>query len=249
MNSYIEKIFSLKGKVAVITGASSGIGSSIAQAFSSADASVVGIARSLKPEQSNQHWDYRQCDILDFSAFRILCKDICNELGSIDILVNSAGVTFSISDHKSNLELFNQTLATNLTAAYNCCDVITDFMRPGGSIINLTSIGSYLGFPRNPAYAASKGGVRILTKALALDYAPKKIRVNNIVPGYIRTAMTEKSYLDKTLNHERIDRMIIQRWGKTEDLIGAAIYLASDASSYVTGTDLIVDGGWTAKGL
>jgi NAD(P)-dependent dehydrogenase (short-subunit alcohol dehydrogenase family) len=101
----------------------------------------------------------------------------------------------------------------------------------------------------NPAYAASKGGVRILTKALALDYAPKKIRVNNIVPGYIHTAMTEKSYSDKTLSDERIDRMMIQRWGKTEDLIGAAIYLASGASSYVTGTDLIVDGGWTAKGL
>jgi NAD(P)-dependent dehydrogenase (short-subunit alcohol dehydrogenase family) len=119
----------------------------------------------------------------------------------------------------------------------------------GGSIINITSLNAELAFPKNPAYAASKGGVRILTKALALDYAPKKIRVNNIVPGYIRTAMTEKSYSDKALNHERIDRMMIQRWGKTEDLIGAAIYLASDASSYVTGTDLIVDGGWTAKGL
>jgi NAD(P)-dependent dehydrogenase (short-subunit alcohol dehydrogenase family) len=249
MNNYIEKIFTLKGKVALVTGASRGIGSSIAQALSSADASVVGIARSLKPEQINQGWDYRQCDILDFSVFRTLCKDVCNELGNIDILVNSAGVTFPILDRGNNIELFSQTLSTNLAATYNCCDVITDFMSPGGSIINLTSIGSYLGFPKNPAYAASKGGVRILTKALALDYAPKKIRVNNIVPGYIRTAMTEKSYSDEALNHERIDRMMIQRWGKTEDLIGAAIYLASDASSYVTGTDLIVDGGWTAKGL
>ena len=249
MNSYIEKIFSLKGKVAVVTGASRGIGLSIAQAFSSADASVVGIARSLKPEQVNQHWDYRQCDVLDFSVFKTLCKDVCNELGNIDILVNSAGITLSASDRKSNKELFNQTLTTNLTATYNCCDIVTDFMSPGGSIINLTSIGSYLGFPMNPAYAASKGGVRILTKALALDYAPKKIRVNNIVPGYIHTAMTEKSYSDKTLSDERIDRMMIQRWGSAKDLIGAAIFLASDASSYMTGSAMIIDGGWTAKGM
>ena len=107
----------------------------------------------------------------------------------------------------------------------------------------------FFGFPGNPAYVASKGGVRALTKALALDYASKNIRVNNIVPGYVCTAMTEKSYLDEKLYSERLDRMMIQRWGKAEDLAGAAIYLASEASSYVTGIDLIIDGGWTAKGL
>lgn len=119
----------------------------------------------------------------------------------------------------------------------------------GGSVINITSIGSYLGFPGNPAYIASKGGIRALTKALALDYASKKIRVNNIVPGYIHTPMAEKSYLDEKSNRERLDRMMIKRWGEAEDLVGAAIYLSSDASSYVTGIDLIIDGGWTAKGL
>ena len=106
-----------------------------------------------------------------------------------------------------------------------------------------------LGFPNNPGYIASKGGVMALTKALAIDLSPKSIRVNNIVPGYIKTDMTHKSFKDKKMYNERLDRMIIKRWGSVKDITGAAIFLASDSSSYVTGTDVIIDGGWTAKGI
>jgi len=106
-----------------------------------------------------------------------------------------------------------------------------------------------MGFPGNPAYVASKGGVRMLTKALALDLAEHNIRVNNLVPGYIRTDMTEASFQDPIRYDERLQHMMIKRWGVTEDLAGAAIYLASNASNYVTGSDLLVDGGWTAKGM
>jgi gluconate 5-dehydrogenase len=119
----------------------------------------------------------------------------------------------------------------------------------GGSIINITSIGSVQGFPGNPGYVASKGGLRMLSKSLAIDFSKDNIRVNNIAPGYILTDMTKDSQTDPVLYQERLDRMIIQRWGRTEDIVGAAIYLASNASSYVTGIDLIIDGGWTAKGL
>ena len=113
----------------------------------------------------------------------------------------------------------------------------------------MISIGSMQGFPDNPGYIASKGGLRMLSKSLAIDLAKDNIRVNNIVPGYISTDMTKGSRNDPVLYEERLERMIIQRWGETEDIVGAVIYLASNASSYVTGIDLVVDGGWTAKGL
>jgi len=251
MNHYIEKLFSLEGKVAIVTGASRGIGAEIAHGLSSAGAMEVGIARSSEPERKLPKGNYCQCDILDIKAFEKICKDTNQQFGRINILVNSAGISMPMIEKKNRGNLFNQILDTNLSSVYKCCDSVAEFMSlsGGGSLINITSIGSYFGFPGNPGYVASKGGVRALTKALALDYASNNIRVNNIVPGYVRTSMTEKSYLDDKLNRERVDRMMIPRWGKPQDFVGASIYLSSDASSYVTGTDLIVDGGWAAKGL
>jgi len=122
-------------------------------------------------------------------------------------------------------------------------------MKSGGSIINITSIGSVVGFPGNPGYVASKGGLRMMTKALAVDYGQAGIRVNAIAPGYIETAMTAGSFADPELHEQRRRHTCLGRWGSVSDMVGAAIFLASDASSYVTGQDLIVDGGWTAKGL
>jgi len=144
---------------------------------------------------------------------------------------------------------FKNTIDINLVASYKCLQVISAYMLNGGSIINVISIGSMQGFPDNPGYIASKGGLRMLSKSLAIDLAKDNIRVNNIVPGYISTDMTKGSRNDPVLYEERLERMIIQRWGETEDIVGAVIYLASNASSYVTGIDLVVDGGWTAKGL
>ena len=122
-------------------------------------------------------------------------------------------------------------------------------MRPGSSIINVTSIGSMLGFPENPGYIAAKGGLRMMTKALAVDYGTSGIRVNALAPGYIHTDMTAKSFANPEENERRRKHTCLGRWGTTEDLVGAAIFLASTASAYITGQDLIVDGGWTAKGM
>src|SRR3546814_10706102 len=113
-----------------------------------------------------------------------------------------------------------------------------------GSVINVTSIGAELGFPGNPGYVASKGGVAAMTRALALDYGQQGIRVNNLVPGYIRTAMTEGSYADPESRPARAARTMLGRWGEQDELAGAAIFLASPASSYVTGRDVFVYGGW-----
>tara|TARA_B100000989_G_C19217108_1_gene334285 strand:- start:179 stop:547 length:369 start_codon:yes stop_codon:yes gene_type:complete len=122
-------------------------------------------------------------------------------------------------------------------------------MLESGVIVNVSSIGSKVGFPGNPGYVSSKGGIMQLTKALAIDYSKKNIRVNSLVPGYMRTDMTKKSYENTKEKKERLNNMIIKRWGKPQDLIGAAIFLCSDASSYMTGAELIIDGGWLSKGL
>ena len=176
------------------------------------------------------------------------CKNIFTESGTIDVLINAAGISIPAEseDSKNN---FENILNTNLIGNYYCCNSAANFMRGEGAIINITSIGANLGFPNNPGYQAPKGGLAALTRALAYDLAEKNIRVNSIVPGYIRTEMTQESFNDDRLKKERENRMLLKRWGECSDMVGAAIYLASRASSYVTGSEIIVDGGWSIKGL
>jgi NAD(P)-dependent dehydrogenase (short-subunit alcohol dehydrogenase family) len=249
MSSYIEKLFSLDGKVAIVTGGSKGIGSEISLALLKAGASVICVSRSEIPSKNELSDFYMQCDVTNPSEFKEVCEHVNKMYGGIDILVNAAGASLQAEKSTDKFEIFNQTLDVNLKAVYHCCELASNYMGNGGSIINITSIGSMLGFPSNPGYVASKGGVRMLTKALAEDLSHKQIRVNNIVPGYILTDMTRKSFNIKSQRNERINRMMIKRWGNVEDISGAAIFLASNASSYVTGIDLIIDGGWTAKGI
>lgn len=249
MNNYLESIFSLKNKTAIVTGGSRGIGAGISSAFLDAGANVICLSRSNPTMEDHPNFSYYQCDISDSEQVENICKLIDSHCNGVDILVNSAGISLPIKSGVSEFDRFNKTLSVNLVATYQCCEVVSKFMRKNSSIINITSIGSMLGFPGNPGYIASKGGIMALTKSLAMDLSLKKIRVNNIVPGYIETDMTKKSFKDENLYHERLNRMIIKRWGAVEDIVGAAIFLASDASSYVTGSDVIVDGGWTAKGM
>ena len=246
-------LFSLERRVAIVTGASRGIGASIAAGLAAAGAVVIGIGRSSQPDEGlPETWEYRSLSVLDEDGFERLCDEACTTHGTLDILVNAAGVSFPAETTRSELiALFDRTLLLGLRAPFVCCVLAAERMRRGGrgSIINVTSINSVLGFPNNPGYVAAKGGLRQLTKSLAIDLAEANIRVNNLAPGYIRTAMTEASYRDPERHAQRLAHMIIPRWGHPCDLIGAAIFLASDASSYMTGQDLFVDGGWTAKGL
>jgi len=238
--------FSLAEKTAVVTGASRGIGFALAEGLASAGALVTGIARSTAPRTPFEHnVTYVSADVS--TTIAPVFAEIAARCGQIDILVNAAGIT--LPNQAGELTTFERTLAINLTAPYACCLAARPFMRAGGSIINITSIGSVLGMPGNPAYGAAKGGLRILTKSLALDYGAAGIRVNALAPGYIETDMTAKSFADPTEHERRRAHTCLGRWGKVEDLVGAAIFLASDASAYITGQDLFVDGGWTAKGL
>jgi len=239
----------MDSKVCLVTGASRGIGYAIAEAFHSAGAKVYGIGRT-SCNAVVAEWDYMSCDVTRLEERQRVLRKINNDGFTLSVLVNAAGITQS-NAHVNAIANFNKILETNLVAAYAWCIEALPQMRlvAGGSIINITSIGSVLGFPGNPSYGTSKGGLRMLTKALANDLGVDNVRVNNIAPGYIKTDMTKSSFEDYDMNQIRRQRMLIDRWGEVDDLCGAAIFLASDASSYVTGLDLFVDGGWTAKGL
>jgi NAD(P)-dependent dehydrogenase (short-subunit alcohol dehydrogenase family) len=252
MGDYLHSLFSLNGKVALVTGASRGIGAAVVDALTGAGAYTVGIGRSDAPRCPFKDGAvYRQCDILDAELFKALCASIVESRNRLDILVNAAAITVPKRPNDDPNEVFDRTIALNLVAAHRCCQTAASHMKRvgGGSIVNFISLAAIFGFPENPGYGAAKGGLRVLSKALALDFAADGIRVNNIVPGYIRTDMTAASFNDPVRHAERLQRMMIKRWGVTEDFAGAAIFLASNASSYVTGIDLIIDGGWAAKGL
>lgn len=244
-------IFSLSGRVAIVTGASRGIGNAIARGLAGAGAEVVGLGRSRAVQVDTAHFTYRTCDVTQSADFAKVAEAVFAKEGRIDILVNAAGITLPAQVAGDPSAAFRQTIECNLTAVYDCCRAVVPYMLQGGygSIINVTSIGALQGFPGNPGYVASKGGLASLTRALALDHGLQGIRVNNLVPGYVRTAMTEGSYADLDRRQARSSRTMLGRWGEADELAGAAVFLAAPASSYVTGIDLIVDGGWTAKGL
>ena len=248
MKPNITRLFDLTGKVAFVTGASRGIGAAIAEGLADAGAQVVAIGRAAEPEKSfAEGVDYWSCDVRTDSQSSI-ARAVAAK-GRLDCLVNCAGVSLPKDSTVGESARFRQTLDTNLVAAFDACMAAASFMSSGGSIINVTSIGSVVGFPGNPGYVSSKGALRMMTKALAVDLGPAGIRVNSLAPGYIHTAMTAGSHDAPVENQRRRAHTCLGRWGEPEDLIGAAIFLASDASGYVTGSDIFVDGGWTAKGL
>ncbi|MFS6826017.1 SDR family oxidoreductase [Cyanobium sp. ATX-6F1] len=242
-------LFDLRGRTVLVAGASRGIGATLAEGLSAAGGDVIGCGRTACEQISSQVFDYRVCDLTDGGAFQALCADIASSRKNIDAFVFSAGVTYPSQSALQNMDDFSRTISTNLLAAYSCTLSALQWMSGPASIVFITSVNSALGFPGNPGYAAAKGGLRQLAKALAVDLGDMGIRVNCLAPGYVKTAMTAESYADSTRRRQRIQRTILGRWGEPVDLVGAILFLVSDASLYVTGQDIFVDGGWTAKGL
>ncbi len=249
-----DDIFSLKGKVAIVTGTSRGNGKAIAEAFTKAGAIVYCAQRSIPEIQQEKNIEQRfiRTDVTSKKDLEHLIDIVVKEEGKIDILVNNAGISIGgkTSDEYEE-EDWEKTYLTNLKATFLLSQLVARVMmkQEKGAIINITSINAESGFPNNPAYVASKGAVKQLTKAFAYDLGKYNIRVNNLGLGYFKTDMTKKSWDNALLRQERTEHTLLRRWGDIEDLIGPAIFLASDASCYMTGQDLYVDGGWLAKGI
>lgn len=241
--------FDLRGRKAVVTGASRGIGAAIAQGLAGAGAEVLGLSRSGGTD--NAGIVHKRCDLTDSAAVSAVFDDLARQWTSLDVLVNSAGISIPPGDVRNELDRMRRTLETNVVAVYAAVLAARLLLTKSGrgSIINVTSINSVRGFPGNPGYVAAKAALSGLTRALAVDLAREGIRVNALAPGYVHTAMTAESFSDPVLNAQRSRHTILGRWGEPADLAGAAIFLAGDASTYVTGQELFIDGGWTANGL
>jgi NAD(P)-dependent dehydrogenase (short-subunit alcohol dehydrogenase family) len=241
-------VFSVLGRVIVVTGAGRGNGHAIAAGLARLGATVYGI--DLEFAECEREFETITCDVSNESASAGVLRHVVSAGGQLDGLVNNAGISLPPDDCYGRAT-FERTIEINTLAPLRLSFTAAELMKRHGrgSIVNITSLGAHLGFPDNPAYQASKAALRQVTKAMAVDYGRFGIRINNVCPGYIRTAMTKSSCDDEERRRARLQRMVLDRWGESEDLVGPCAFLLSDAARYITGIDLPVDGGWLVKGL
>jgi 2-dehydro-3-deoxy-D-gluconate 5-dehydrogenase len=251
-------LFRLDNKVALVTGSASGLGAAIAVGLAQAGATVACHGNRRPATATAKGIGAKaaafQADLGSKTGAEHLFSQVRDRFGRVDILVNNAGTILRAAAEDVTLEDWEQVLQVNLTSVFQLSQLAARDMIPrGGSgtsvgkIVNIASLLSFQGGIRVPAYAASKGGVAQLTKALANEWAPKGIQVNAIAPGYFATTNTEALQADETRNRQILDRIPAARWGQPQDLAGAALFLSSSASDYVTGTVLTVDGGWMGR--
>jgi 2-deoxy-D-gluconate 3-dehydrogenase len=248
--------FRLDGKVALVTGSASGIGATIAIALAKAGADVVCHGRSDSGRATveeivglGRRSFGIQADLADRVTHAELIAEPIKRFGRLDVLVNNAGLIRRAPAVEYSDEDWDELLAVNLSAAFRLSREAGKHMleRGSGSIINIASLLSFQGGIRVPAYAASKGGVAQLTKALANEWAPRGVTVNAIAPGYIATKNTDALRADPERSRQILERIPAGRWGEPSDIAGATLFLASDASRYVNGHVLVVDGGWMGR--
>jgi NAD(P)-dependent dehydrogenase (short-subunit alcohol dehydrogenase family) len=251
-------MFDLAGKVAVVTGGGRGIGRAIAEALADHGATVVVCGRSAETlDQTVQALRARSRQAhalpLDVGSDGDVARAkewLAAELGGIDVLVNNAGIDpHYASIEKTSLDAWSEIIAVNLTGVFRCCRLLGNLMlgRSGGSVINISSIAGHVGLKRQVPYCASKGGVEQLTKSLANDWAEQGVRVNAIAYGFVATDLTAGMVTHEHIAPRLLSRIPMGRFGRLDEVAGAAVFLASDAASYVTGHSLLVDGGWTAS--
>ncbi len=251
----MRRFIDLSGKSAVVTGAAQGIGLAIARILADAGAQVAAVDRNAallasavaELAQAEAKVRAMSLDITDEDAVADCCRGIAAG-GSLDILVNAAGVISpNVSAEEVEMADFDRVIAVNLKGSLIMAKHCYAFMKAagGGSVINLSSQAALLSLPRQAAYTASKGGVSALTRSLAIDWAPARVRVNAIAPTFVRTPMAEPMLADPAVLAAAQRRIPLGRVGTPDDIAHVALFLASDLSSLMTGQTLAVDGGWS----
>lgn len=247
----------LEGKVVVITGASKGLGKAMAIRFGEEKAKVVVNYRSTKKDLDEIVRKIKACggdaitvqaDISKEEDVKRLIKETVEAFGTLDVMINNAGMENEVPSHELSLEDWNKVISTNLTGCFLGSREAIKYMidhQIKGSVINMSSVHEQIPWPHFVHYAASKGGVKLMSETLALEYAPKGIRVNNICPGAINTPINEEKFNDPKAKQQVLDLIPMGYIGKPEEVAACAVWLASKEASYVTGLSLFVDGGMT----
>lgn len=257
MSSAVKPMFDLEGKVCVITGGGRGIGKSIAAALAEHGATVVITGRTQATldaaaqeiTQAGGKADAIVADVSSEDDVERLARTVGKRHGRAHVLVNNAGVNAIYKRaEETTLAEWNEIIGTNLTGVFLTCRAFGRSMLEAGagSIVTISSIGGRVGLAKTAPYCASKGGVELLTRSLAIDWAPKGVRVNTVAPAYVETDLTAGLSEHPILAERIIQRTPMRRFAQPDEISGAVVFLASDASDYVTGQTIGVDGGWTA---
>lgn len=252
-------LLELNGKTAVVIGGTSGIGRAIAHGLAEAGADVIATSRRMEQveavaaeiEERGRKTLRAASDVSDRASLENVLQEAVSAFGKVDILVNSAGRTKRAPTVDFSEEDWNAIIETNLTGTLRTCQVFGRHMleRGYGRIINIASLSTFVALYEVAAYSASKAAVASLTKSLAVEWSARGVNVNAIAPGVFRTALNEKLLDETERGREFQIRTPMRRFGKVEELAGAAVFLASDAASFVTGEILVVDGGFLASGV
>ncbi|WP_448663435.1 2-dehydro-3-deoxy-D-gluconate 5-dehydrogenase KduD [Sphingomonas sp. CJ20] len=251
----MQNPFDLTGRVAVVTGANTGIGQGIALALAAAGADIAAVGRSPaeetveKARALGRRAEIISADLSTIEPVNRVVDEAVDKLGGLDILVNNAGIIRRNDSLDFTEEDWDAVIDTNLKSVFFLCQAAARHMvaNGGGKIINIASMLTFQGGIRVPSYTASKSGIGGLTKLMANEWAGKGINVNAIAPGYIATNNTAALQADPDRNRSILERIPAGRWGSPDDMGGAAVFLASSASNYVQGHVLAVDGGWLAR--
>ena len=249
--------FDLTGKVAVVTGGARGIGFAIAETLASYGADIVLVDRlhdelgtaKKAIEEIGRRALTLEADLTKVAEIQSMAEKAAATFGHLDILVNCAGINIQQMAVDVTEEAWDKILDINLKALFFCCQAVGKVMieQKSGKIINMSSQTGTVGIPRRAAYCASKGAVNMVTKLLAVEWAPYNINVNAVAPTFVETKFTEPMFKDEEFKRYCLDNVLLGRLGKPSDVAGAVLYLASSASDLATGHVLAVDGGWTAR--
>ena len=247
----------LSGRTALITGASKGLGRAMALALGAAGVRLALVSRNLAQLNETAAAVRKlgadaavfQADVMDEAQILRLEKEVASTFGRVQILINNAGMNIRKPVTDFTLAEWRQVMDTNVTGVFLMCRSFVPQMKGQGygRLLNLTSIMSHVGLPGRTAYAASKAALLGFTRALALELAPEKISVNGISPGPIATEMNAPLIQNPELNQQFISKIPLGRWGKVEEVGQLAVYLCSEDAGFITGTDILIDGGWTAQ--